>query len=189
MTSQNLKNARVVVFATDGFEELELTEPLRVLRENGANVDIVSIHAGEIQAYRHHDKSIKIQVDRTLDEVSPDHYDALVLPGGTLNADTTRIDPTVQKFVQAFQTAGKPMAVICHAPWILVSSGLVKGRNLTSYKTIQDDIKNAGGNWSDQAVIVDKNWVTSRQPSDLPDFNREMIRLISENAFPVDTPT
>jgi protease I len=173
-------NIRAAVFATDGFEESELTEPVKALRDAGVQVDIISNKPGKIQAFRRHDKSIQVNVDRTLDQADPEDYGVLMLPGGALNADTARINPQVQKFVRSFDQAGKPMAVICHAPWLLVSSGLVKGRTLTSYKTIQDDIKNAGGNWVDQEVVVDRNWVTSRKPSDLPAFNREMLKLISD---------
>ncbi len=175
-----LNNIRAAVLATDGFEESELTEPVKALRNAGVQVDIVSIKPGKIQAFRHHDKSIQVPVDRTLGQVSPDDYQVLMLPGGALNADAARILPQVQDFVRSFDEEGKPMAVICHAPWLLVSSGLVKGRTLTSYKTIQDDIRNAGGNWVDREVVVDGNWVTSRKPSDIPAFNREMLKLISD---------
>lgn len=174
-----LNTIRAAVFATDGFEESELTEPVKALREAGATVDVVSLKPGKIQAFKHHDKSIQVDVDRSLDQADPAEYQALVLPGGALNTDATRIEPKVQEFVRAFQQEGKPIAVICHAPWLLVSAGLAKGRTLTSYKTIRDDIRNAGGEWVDQEVVVDGNLVTSRQPSDLPAFNREMINLIS----------
>ncbi|HVZ18157.1 MAG TPA: type 1 glutamine amidotransferase domain-containing protein, partial [Terriglobales bacterium] len=119
-------------------------------------------------------------VDFTLDQVSPDEFDAVLLPGGALNADFLRVQPKAQEFVRKFDEAGKPMAIICHAPWLLVSAGLVKGRTLTSYHTIQDDIRNAGGNWQDEEVIRDRNWVMSRQPSDIPAFNREMINMFAE---------
>ncbi len=175
-----LTNIYAAVFAVDGFEETELTEPVKALRDAGAKVDIISVKPGKIQGFKHHDKSITVEVDRTLDEVDPKQYDMLVLPGGALNADAARIQPKVQEFVRSFDKDKKPLAVICHAPWLLVSSGLVKDRTLTSYKTIQDDIKNAGGKWVDQEVVVDKNWVTSRQPSDIPAFNREMIKMLAE---------
>lgn len=175
----DLNNLRVAIIATDGFEESELTEPARVLQEAGAQVEIISLKSGEIQAFRHHDKGTTVKVDKTLEEVQPDDYDALQLPGGALNADTLRVEPKVKTFIKAFQEAGKPMAIICHAAWILVSAEVVNGRTLTSYYTIQDDIRNAGGNWVDQEVMVDKNWVTSRKPSDLESFNREMINLFA----------
>jgi len=174
-----LNDLRVAVIATDGFEESELTEPVKALTEAGARVEIVSNKEDQIQAFRHHDKSIKVNVDRTLDDATPDQYDAVMLPGGALNADAIRVEPKLKSFLQQMQRAGKPMAVICHAPWELVSAGLAKGRTITSYYTIQDDIRNAGANWVDQEVVVDNNLVTSRQPGDLPAFNREMIKLFS----------
>jgi len=175
-----LSNLRVAVLATDGFEEAELTEPVGALKEAGATVEILSTKQGQIQAFRHHDKSIMVDVDRLLDEAQPEEYDAVLLPGGALNGDTLRMGSKVQSFLRQSQEAGKPIAAICHAPWELVSAGLVKGRTLTSYYTIQDDIRNAGGNWVDREVVVDDNWVTSRQPDDIPAFNREMLKLFSQ---------
>jgi len=175
----HLTNLKVAILATDGFEEQELTEPARALREAGAQVDIISNKRGEIQAFRHMDKSIKIPVDKTLDEVKPDSYDCLMLPGGALNADRLRVEPRVQQFVRSFQDNGKPMAVICHAPWELISAGVARGRRMTCYYTIQDDVRNAGATYLDQEVVVDNNLVTSRQPSDIPAFNREMLELFS----------
>jgi len=174
-----LSNLRVAVLVADGFEESELTEPVKVLKEAGARTEIIAPKSGQIQAFQHHDKSITVQVDRTLDQVSPDQYDAVVLPGGALNADFMRVVPEVQSFLQGIQRSGKPMAVICHAPWELISSGLAQGRTMTSYHTIQDDLRNAGASWVDQEVVVDGNLVTSRQPDDLPAFCREMLNLFS----------
>jgi len=175
-----LNGFRVAVLATDGFEEPELTEPVKALREAGARVTILSPRPGEIQGVRHDiDKTIKVKVDRTVNGASAEEFDAVLLPGGALNADAMRMVPEVQAFLRAMQEAGKPFAVICHAPWELVSAGLVCGRTLTSYHTIQDDIRNAGGRWVDREVVEDGNWVTSRQPADLPAFNRAMIRLFS----------
>lgn len=176
----DLSDLRVAIVATDGFEETELTSPAAALRSAGAKVDIVSLEPGKIQAFHHHDKTIQVDVNCTLDEVKPEEYNALMLPGGALNADSTRMDPQVQSFVRAFQGAGKPIAAICHAPWILISAGLVRGRTLTSYKTIQDDIKNAGGTWLNEKAVVDGNWLTSRQPSDLSAFNEKMLNLFEE---------
>jgi protease I len=130
---------------------------------------------------KHDDKADKFNVDSTIDQARPDDFDAVLLPGGALNADALRIDKAAQDFVRQMDAAGKPIAVICHGPWLLVSANIVEGRTLTSYHTIQDDIRNAGGNWVDREVITDRNWVSSRQPSDIPAFNREMIHLISEN--------
>lgn len=175
-----LSGLRVAVLATDGFEETELTEPVRALKEAGAEVVIVSPKPDQIQGMRHdQEKTIKLKVDRTIDDVSADEFDAVHLPGGTLNADAMRMVPEVQAFLREMQNSGKPISAICHAPWELVSAGLVHGRTLTSYHTIQDDVRNAGGNWVDRDVVGDQNWVTSRQPGDLPAFNRAMISLFS----------
>lgn len=175
----DLKNCRVAVIATDGFEEAELTEPVKALKDAGAWVDIVAPKSGQIQGFHHDTKTIKVDVDRTLDQATPDQYDAVLLPGGALNADHLRMVPQVQSFLQTMHTSGKPMAVICHAPWELVSAGLARGRTMTSYHTIQDDVRNAGATWVDREVVVDGNLVTSRQPSDIPAFNREMLNLFS----------
>jgi len=175
----NLSGFRVAVLATDGFEAAELTEPVKALRDAGAEVKIVAPHAGEIQGFQHDTKTIKVHVDRTIDEVSADEFDAVQLPGGALNADFLRVVPEVKSFLKEMQDAGKPFAAICHAPWELVSAGLVHGRTLTSYHTIQDDIRNAGGKWVDREVVEDGNWVTSRKPDDIPAFNQAMFRLFA----------
>lgn len=174
-----LDNYRVAILATDGFEESELTEPRQALQEAGARADVVSLKSGKIQAFKHHDKSITVPVDRTLDQARPDEYDAVLLPGGALNADALRTQPEVKRFLTAMHDAGKPFAVICHAPWELISAGLARGKTMTGYHTIQDDIKNAGATWVDQEVCVDGTLVTSRQPDDLPAFNREMLTLFA----------
>lgn len=176
----DLSNLKVAVLATDGFEEVELTKPAQALEEAGAIVEVISNKSGQIQAFQHHDKSITVGVDRVLDEAQPSDYDAVLLPGGALNADMLRVEPKLQLFLQEMQQAGKPFAIICHAPWELISANLVKGRTLTSYHTIADDIRNAGGNWVDKDVVVDGNWVTSRQPDDIPAFNREMLNLFAK---------
>lgn len=180
MIVADLSNLRVAVLVTDGFEEVELTKPVQALQEVGATVEVISPKSGQIQAFRHHDKGTTVRCDRTLDEAKSSDYDAVLLPGGALNADMLRVEPKLQSFLQEMQQAGKPFAVICHAPWELVSANLVKGRTLTSYYTIADDIRNAGGNWVDQEVVVDGNWVTSRQPDDIPAFNREMLSLFAQ---------
>jgi protease I len=175
-----LNNFRVAMVATDGFEETELTGPKRALESAGARVDVIAPKPDEIQAFRHHDKSITVPVDRTLDELRPGEYDAVMLPGGALNADALRVEPKLKQFLRAMWEAGRPFAVICHAPWELVSAGLAEGRRLTSYHTIQDDLKNAGADWVDEEVVVDGQLVTSRQPDDLPAFNREMLRVFAK---------
>ena len=176
---ENLNALQIAVIATDGVEESELSEPVAALREAGATVAITSPQADHLTAFRHHDKSNTIGVDLTLDKASPGRYDALLLPGGALNADALRAEPSVLKFIQVIQEAGKPIAAICHAPWELISAGLVRGRTLTSYHTIQDDIRNAGGEWVNRGVVIDRNWVTSRQPRDIPAFNHAVIELFA----------
>src|SRR6202045_1253229 len=162
-----LTDFRVAVLATDGFEESELTEPVKALKDAGAQVTILSLKPGQIQGVRHDlDKTIKVKVDRVIRDVNAAEFDAVHLPGGTVNADSMRMEPEGQAFPRAMEAAGKPLAAICHAPWELVSAGLVRGRTLTSYHTIQDDIRNAGGDWVDRGVVEDENWVTSRQPDD-----------------------
>jgi len=177
-----LTDFRVAVIATDGFEESELTGPVKALEDEGAQVTILSLEPGLIQGVRHDlDKTVKIEVDRAIRDASASEFDAVHLPGGTVNADSLRMVPEVQAFLRAMQEAGKPLTAICHAPWELVSAGLVRGRTLTSYHTLQDDVRNAGGNWVDRAVVEDGNWVTSRQPDDLPAFNRAMLELFSRS--------
>jgi protease I len=180
----DLSGFRVAVLATDGFEESELTEPVKALKGAGAEVTVVSPKEGKIQGFRHDTKSTKVKVDRAVGAVRAEDFDGVQLPGGALNADTMRVVPEVKSFLRQMQKAGKPIAAICHAPWELVSAGLVRGRTLTSYHTIQDDVRNAGGNWVDQEVVTDRNWVTSRQPKDLPAFNKAMIELFAHSVAP-----
>src|ERR1700745_1189107 len=180
-----LTDFRVAVLATDGFEETELTEPVKALREAGAQVTILSLDPGQIQGVRHDlDKTVKGKAERAIRDVSAEEFDAVHLPGGTVNADSMRMVPDVQAFLRAMQEAGKPIAAICHAPWALVSAGLGGGRTRTSYHTIQDDIRNAGGRWLDREVVEDGNWVTSRQPNDLPAFIRIMIAHFAGSRVP-----
>ena len=181
MAEKKLDGYRVAIIATDFFEEPELIEPRRALEAAGARTTVISPKSGEIQAVQHDEKRTqKVKVDQTLDEARPGDFDAVLLPGGALNADRLRIEKKAQEFVRALDKEGKPIAVICHGPWLLVSAGLVKGRKITSYKTIQDDLKNAGANWVDEVTVRDRNWVSSRQPSDIPQFNQEIIQLFSE---------
>jgi protease I len=167
--------------ATDLFEEAELIEPRKALDAAGAKTEVISPKSGEIQAVQHDKKTQKVKVDRTLDSVNADEFDAILLPGGAMNADAMRMEKKAQEIVRKADEAKKPIAVICHGGWLLASSGLVKGRKMTSYKTIQDDLKNAGASWTDEQVVRDKNWVSSRQPDDIPAFNREMITLFAES--------
>ena len=179
-----LKGKKVAILAADMFERVELEEPRKALEDAGAEVEIVSIHDGEIQGFDHFEPANKVQVDRTVEEVSPDDYAALMIPGGVGNPDQLRGDESAVAFVRGFHTAGKPMAVICHGPWMLVEAGVVRGKRVTSWPTLETDIRNAGGDWVDREVVVDGNVVTSRKPDDLPAFNREMTRLFSGEHVP-----
>jgi len=171
---------RVAILANDGVEQAELVQPRQALEDAGAETVLIAPKSGQIQAMNHDEKGEKFPVDQTLEQTDPNRFDAVLLPGGALNADTLRVQPAAQKFVQAIDHSGKPIAVICHAPWLLISAQLVSGHKMTSYHTIQDDVRNAGANWVDQEVVRDGRWVSSRQPSDIPAFNREMIALFGE---------
>ena len=175
-----LRGMRVAILATDGVEDSELREPRKALREAGAETKLFAPKEGSIQSFKHHDKADTFNVDMTLAQADPSQFDGVLLPGGALNADTLRVQPRAQEFVREMDRQGKPIAVICHAPWLLVSAGCVRGRTMTSYHTIQDDIRNAGASWKDEEFVRDRNWVSSRQPSDIPVFTREMIYLFSE---------
>ncbi len=174
-----LQGKKVAVLAADMFERVELEEPRKALEEAGAEVEIVSIHDGEIKGFDHFDPATAVEVDKTVEEVSPDDYDALLVPGGVGNPDQLRGDENAVAFVRDFAAAGKPMAVICHGPWVLVESGVVRGKRVTSWPTLATDIRNAGGEWVDEEVVVDGALVTSRKPDDIPAFNREMLRIFS----------
>ena len=177
---KNLEGMRVAVLLTDGVEEVELKEPRKALDQAGARTTMFAPKSGKVYSMNHHDKAAQYDVDETLDQARSEQFDAVLLPGGALNADALRVHPRAQQFVRDMDEAGKPIAVICHAPWLLVSANLVRGRTITGYHTIQDDIRNAGAKWQDVEVLRDKNWVSSRQPSDIPAFNRAMIELFAE---------
>jgi protease I len=177
--AKELEGLKVAILATDGFEEAELIEPRKALEEAGAQTLVLSPRGGQIQAMKHDEKAGKIGVDMTLDTARAEDFDAVLLPGGALNADALRVEKKAQEFVRRIDEAGKPIAVICHGPWLLVSAGLVRGRRMTSYHTIQDDLRNGGAQWEDSEYVRDRNWVSSRRPRDLPAFNREMIKLFA----------
>ena len=175
-----LQGRRVAILAADGVEQVELEKPRQAVLDEGATVELVSLDTGEIQAMNGDiDKGDRFAVDRKVADVEIGDFDALLLPGGTMNADSLRMVESAQRFAQAFEAARKPIGVICHGPWLLVSAGLVQGRTLTSWPTLQDDIRNAGGTWVDREVVVDTNWVSSRKPDDLPAFNRELIAALA----------
>lgn len=176
-----LGGIRVAILATDGFETIELEAPRKALDNADARTTVIAPKAGSLYGMNHHDKAPdEIEVDLTLDEADPEDFDAVLLPGGALNADALRVNPEAQEFVRRMDEAGKPIAVICHGSWLLVSAGLTLGRTLTSYHTIRDDIQNSGGNWVDKEVVRDRNWVSSRKPEDIPAFTREMMSLFGE---------
>jgi protease I len=175
-----LKEKRVAILATDGFEESELFKPLDALKEEGATVDIVSNKEGQIKAWSKTDWGKSIQVDKTVDSANVLDYDALVLPGGLFNPDTLRVHTTSVNFVKAFFERHKPVAAICHAPWLLINAEVIEGRKVTSYKSIKKDVINAGGLWEDKEVVVDHGLVTSRNPDDLPAFCNKLIEEVLE---------
>ena len=176
----DLKGRRIAILATDGFEQVELTSPREALEAAGAKCLVISPKGGEIQGFNHHDKGDKVKVDLELSKADAADFDGVLLPGGVINGDAMRIEKKAQQFVQEIDRAGKPVMVICHGGWLLVSSGLVKGRTMTSWPTLQDDIRNAGATWKDEECVRDRNWVSSRKPDDLPAFNREIVKAVSD---------
>ena len=184
MAQTKLDGMRVAILVADDFEQAEMTEPKKALEEAGARTAIVAPKGGKVQGFRHDEKADMFSVDLTLDDANPEEFEAVLLPGGALNADFLRVQPKAQQFVKTMDQAGKPLAVICHGPWLLASAGLTKGRKMTSYHTIRDDLRNAGAEWEDREVVRDRNWVSSRQPSDIPAFNREMLALFAEHRQP-----
>jgi len=175
----DIKGRKIAVLATNGFEQVELTEPVKALRAAGATVDVIAPQAGKIQGMNHHDKGDQIPVDVVLKDAKPGDYDALILPGGVTNPDTLRIEERAVNFVKAFVTADKPIAAICHGPWTLINAGGVRGKQMTSWPSLQQDLINAGASWSDQPVVKDRKLVTSRKPDDLPQFNQAIIEMIA----------
>jgi protease I len=180
MPEKKLQGLRVAAIAADGVEQVELTSPMKTLLRNGAEVEVISLRPGNLRSFNFLSPGKKIPVDRTIFTANPRNYDALLLPGGAINPDFLRQSERVLNFVRAFDKARKPIAVICHGPWVLVSAGLVKGRRLTSWPGIKDDVKNAGGNWVDDMVVRDENWISSKGPQDLLFFNRAMVNLFAE---------
>ena len=178
--ADKLKGKKVAIIAADMVEQVELVEPRQALEAAGAETDLISIKPGEIQGFNHFDQADKHKVDRTIEEVDASEYDALMIPGGVGNPDQLRGDENVVSFVREFFEAGKPVASICHGPWVLVEAGVVRNRKLTSWPTLQTDIRNAGGNWVDEQVVVDQGLVTSRKPDDIPAFNEKMIEEFCE---------
>lgn len=175
-----MSSKRIAILATNGFEQSELMEPRRLLQEAGFRVDVVSPEGGEIRGWRKKDWGDSVPVDVQLDAASPDDYDALVIPGGQINPDLLRMQPKAVDFVRAFGGGGKPLAAICHGPWLLVEAGLARGRQVTSWPSIRTDLANAGAQWRDAPVVVDGNLITSRKPDDIPQFTDAVIRALGD---------
>ncbi len=183
MSDQLLKK-RVAALVDDGFEEVELTEPKKALEDAGAIVDVISPKPGSVKSWKHTNWGDTFDVDLSLDDVRADDYDALLLPGGVMNPDKLRTKPAAVRFVKAFADAGKPIAAICHGPWTLIDAGAVRGKTMTSWPSLQSDLRNAGATWVDKECVVDHGLVTSRKPDDLPAFNEKMIQEFASSRTP-----
>jgi deglycase len=178
--ARKLDGKKVAILVTDGFEQVEMTKPREALNEAGAETKIVSLKRGKIQGMHHADQGDKFDVDLTLDEARPEEFDALLIPGGLMNPDALRSNDDALEFTRHFFREGKPVAAICHGPWVLIDAGVVRGRTLTSWPAIKTDVKNAGGKWINEEVVVDNGLVTSRKPDDIPAFNKKMIEEFCE---------
>jgi protease I len=179
----NLAGLRVAILATDGFEQAELTEPRKALDTAGAQTEIVSPKQGKVRGWKMKEWGDEVRVDQTLDDADPNDYDALLLPGGVINADALRMQPRAVKFVKSFFDSDKPVGVICHASWALIESGNARGHRMTSWPSLKTDLTNAGAQWVDEEVVVDGKLVTSRKPDDIPAFNREITRVFGQEVF------
>jgi protease I len=177
---QSLNGKKVAIIAADMVEQVELVEPRKALDDAGATTELISIKPGTIKGFNHFDPADDIKVDKTIEEADASDYDALMIPGGVGNPDQLRGDENVVSFVRDFFEAGKPVGAICHGPWVLVEAGVLRDREVTSWPTLQTDIRNAGGNWVDKEVVVDQGLVTSRKPDDIPAFNNKLIEEIRE---------
>jgi protease I len=179
MASETLNGLNVAILVTDGFEQVEMTDPRKALDEAGAETQLVSPKDGSVKAWKFTEWGDTFSVDMPLSQVSVEDFDALLLPGGVINPDKLRTVPEAVAFVKAFFNAGKPVASICHGPWTIIEAGVANGRRVTSWPSLKTDLQNAGAEWLDQEVVVDRGLVTSRKPDDIPAFNREMIELFA----------
>lgn len=176
----DLNGKKIAILATNGFEQAELEVPRDHLKKAGASVDVVSLAAGEIKGWDKKDWGRAVKVDKTLDQVSPSEYDAVVLPGGQINPDLLRVEPKALKFIKDIFDARKVVAAVCHAPWLLIETGIAEGRKMTSYKSIKTDVVNAGGKWEDSEVVVDQGVITARNPGDLEAFSAKIVEEVKE---------
>ncbi|HSV14174.1 MAG TPA: type 1 glutamine amidotransferase domain-containing protein [Tepidisphaeraceae bacterium] len=175
-----LTGKRIAILVENGFEQVEMTEPRQALNDAGATTVLVSPVQGKVKGWKHTEWGDEFAVEMQLSAADADTFDALLLPGGVMNPDKLRINPDAKRFVRSFAEAGKPIAAICHGPWTLIEIGAVRGRTMTSWPSLQTDLRNAGANWVDREVVVDKGLVTSRKPDDIPAFNRKMIEEFTE---------
>ena len=176
---ENLEGKRVAILATNGFEHVELSKPKEELEKRGAKTDIISVESGRIRSWKEGNWDEEFEVDKTVDSVSPQEYDALILPGGVINPDHLRRDQNAIKFVSDFLDSDKPVAAICHGPWTLAETGKLEGKRMTSYPSIKTDMKNAGANWVDEEVVKDGNLITSRKPDDIPTFVNKLVESMN----------
>ena len=177
---QTLKGKRIAILATDGFEQVELTEPKKALEQAGAVTEVISPKSGEIRGWKFKEWGDTVKVDKAVANAKPGDYDALVLPGGVANPDNLRMDEKAVQFVRQFVQSGRPVAAICHGPWTLIEAGVVRGHTLTSWPSLKTDLRNAGANWVDRDVVLDNNFITSRKPDDLQAFNKKVIEEIAD---------
>jgi protease I len=180
--ASGLNGKKIAILATDGFEQVELTEPRKALDEAGATTVVISPHGGEIKGWKLKDWGDTVRVDKTLEDANPNDYDALVLPGGVINPDLLRMDPTAVNFVRQFVGTGRTVAAICHGPWTLVEADVVRGKKVTSWPSVKTDLKNAGANWVDQEVVTDGQFIFSRKPDDIPAFSKAIIDAVGGTA-------
>jgi protease I len=178
--TEKLKGKKIAILATEGFEQVELTEPRKAFDQAGATTHVISPQSGQIKAWKLTDWGDTVKVDKTLDQVKASEYDALVLPGGVINPDHLRTEQKAVSFIKEFAHSGKPVAAICHGPWTLIEAGVVKGKKMTSWPSVKTDLRNAGANWVDEQVVVDGNLITSRKPEDIPAFSLKIIDEIAD---------
>ncbi len=180
--ASSLQGKKIAILATDGFEQVELTEPKKALDQAGAQTVVIAPKSGEIKGWNHTEWGDKVKVDQTLEQAKAEEFDALVLPGGVMNPDHLRMNPKAVEFAKTFCRSGKTVAAICHGPWLLVEADAVRGMTVTSWPSLKTDIKNAGGNWVDQEVVTDGQFIFSRKPDDIPAFNRTVIERVGSQA-------